>query len=396
VISAANAPLIIADQNIVSPVGLLIGPPVVVLTSIALVAGFLLLLLAPFGWVAMPFAAATLGSLALCERLVGAADAVPGGSVYVPGLPVWWLIGFYVLLAGGVLFDGSWRRRTAVTLAVWTVTGLIPSPPDRPADELRVTFLAVGKGGCTVIETPDGRCLVYDAGSTAGPSAVRFVIAPYLWHRGIRRIDELYLSHADADHFNGVGELFRRFPVGQVTLTPSFTDKPTAEVAAAVLVLERYRVPTRIAVAGDRFTAGTVRLDVLHPPPQGPAGTENERSLVLELHHAGRTLLLTGDLEHAGTSFLLRQPPRPVDVLMAPHHGNRTAIEPLFDWSRPALVVVSRGPAAGNTVQPSPGRGIPIWDTQSRGAITFRIHPTGLVAGSFRDGERLVIEKRGD
>ena len=32
-----------------------------------------------------------------------------------------------------------------------------------PSDELRCTFLAVGHGGCTVMETPDGRTLLYDA-----------------------------------------------------------------------------------------------------------------------------------------------------------------------------------------------------------------------------------------
>jgi len=39
----------------------------------------------------------------------------------------------------------------------------------KPApDELRVTFVAVGHGGCTVLETPDGRVLLYDAGAMGG------------------------------------------------------------------------------------------------------------------------------------------------------------------------------------------------------------------------------------
>src|SRR5262249_44515305 len=49
ILSAANAPLILAWQNIVSPAGVLLTPPLVFLTSIALVAGFLLLILAPLG-----------------------------------------------------------------------------------------------------------------------------------------------------------------------------------------------------------------------------------------------------------------------------------------------------------------------------------------------------------
>jgi competence protein ComEC len=56
-----------------------------------------------------------------------------------------------------------------------------------------------------VIEPPDGRVILYDAGTTLGPDAVRRTVTPYLWHRGARRIDEVFLSHADLDHFNGLG-----------------------------------------------------------------------------------------------------------------------------------------------------------------------------------------------
>src|SRR5213595_3666592 len=117
---------------------------------------------------------------------------------------------------------------------VWLMLGLVvvlwrPAP-----DGLRVTFLAVGHGGCTVLELPDGRTLLYDAGALAGPDVTRRQIAPFLWHQGIRRIDEVFLSHADLDHFNGLPSLLERFPVARVTLTPSFADKPIAGVGATL------------------------------------------------------------------------------------------------------------------------------------------------------------------
>ena len=42
-------------------------------------------------------------------------------------------------------------------------------------------------------------------------------IAPFLWSRGIRRIDDLILSHADLDHFNGVKDLAERFAIGRAS-----------------------------------------------------------------------------------------------------------------------------------------------------------------------------------
>lgn len=189
----------------------------------------------------------------------------------------------------------------------------------------------------------------------------------------------------------------RRFPVGQVTFTPSFAEKPAAGVAAVLAALDRHKVPRRIAAAGDRFTAGEVEIEVLHPPESGPAGTENERSLVLHVRHAGHAVLLTGDLEKSGTGLLLAREPRKADVLMAPHHGSRAAFpQRLADWAGPKLVVVSRGPVIGSPIGPgAAGPGVPVWDTASAGAVTLRSHRTGLVAESYRTGERRVLARGG-
>lgn len=387
IITFANMPLLIAMKNVAPPISILIGPPVIFLTTIALIAGFLQLvigLISPL--LAAPFALITGESLSLSKTIVTFSDNIPYGTVYVPDPPTWWVVGFYVLLVILVLMNSRSHIKYWTVLVLWTLLGLVGIPA-RSTDELRITFLSVGHGGCTVIETPDGRVLVYDAGTMAGPNSVKHIVAPFLWHCGIRRIDELFLSHADLDHYNGVPQLLRRFPVGQVTLTPSFATKPTPEVAEVLVALDRYSVPRRIAVVGDSFTAGDVRIDVLHPPRDGPAGSENERSLVLKITHANHSILLTGDLEKTGTSMLLAQPPQLVDVMMAPHHGSPAAFPTaLARWADPKLVVVCRGPRSGKLPLES-------WDTWTHGAVTLRSHSTGLLAETFRTKERVVVKR---
>jgi competence protein ComEC len=405
ILSAINAPMVLAWQNLVSPLGVILGPPLVLLTSVALLAGFSLLLLSPLSeWLGWLPARVTEWSLAGCEVLTHAAEQIPGGWVYGHAPSTLWLVGFYVGIGGMVLLPPPWPRRCLAALVVWVLVGVVASYRSHSSDEARFTFLAVGHGCCVVIETPDGRVILYDAGTTSGPDAVRRVVAPYLWHRGISRIDEVFLSHADLDHFNGLIDLMKRFPIGRITMTPTFVDKSTPGVEVTLAAIDRHSITRRIAVSGERFEAGGVSFDVLHPPAEGPAGNENTRSMVLLARYAGHTVLLTGDLEGEGQGMVRSRPIGSVDVMLAPHHGGKIANAPqrgssgdplpglMAAWAKPKLVVSCQRPGPTDHLVASYGAiGSMVWDTPTTGAVTVRCHATGLIAESFRSGEVRVI-----
>jgi len=394
----AITPLAASRYQMISPAGLLLGPPLVLLTTVALFAGFLLLLM---GIVCIPLIALLSPilrySLATCEFLVDRGDRLPYAYFYIGSIPDWWLWIFYLGLLA-VLTQEPLRRRwrwASVAGLGWLCVGLAAGATRLPSDELRCTFLAVGHGGCTVLETPDGRTLLYDAGSLVGPEVARRQIAPFLWQRGIRRIDEVIFSHADLDHFNGIVDLLDRFVIGQVTFTPTFAVKPVPGVQFALRILRERHIPMRIVKAGDRLTAGAVVLQVLHPPAIGPDGNENARSLVLLIRHAGHTILLTGDLEGQGLQRVLHEwPPHPVEVLMAPHHGSPlTNTAALAQWAQPRVVISCQGrpPPSREVQQRYQQVGAHVLDTHQHGAVTVRSHASGLIVETFRTHERLVI-----
>jgi competence protein ComEC len=62
-------------------------------------------------------------------------------------------------------------------------------------------------------------------------------------------------------------------------------------------------------------------------------------------------------------------------------------------WAAPRFVAVSRGSRATGITPGDAGPGVPIWDTQTHGAITLRSHATGLTAATFRTGERFVVKR---
>ncbi len=411
-----TAPLVMYWQNVFSPAGVLIGPPAIFLTSIALISGFLLLLTGPFSaWLAWPFAWATQQSIAACEWIVRLADHMRGGCWYLPNIPVWWVIGLYAGLIGWMLavrlkvgsepVERSERFTPIIRPAAfaafiggWLALGLLSGAFKPAADDLRVSFVAVGHGGCILMETPDGRVFLYDAGSLSGPEVTRRHIAPFLWSRGISRIDEVFISHADLDHFNGLPALADRFVIGRITLTPTFEKKLAPGVAFVMQDLRRRGIAIREAKAGEEFTAGDVDLRVIHPPEEGPEGVENARSMVLLVEHQGHRFLFTGDLELKGLECVLDQPPARVHVLMAPHHGSPAANQDrLADWAAPRIVVACDGPRPlSKAVDAYTRKKIPYWVTWPHGTITFRSHRTGLIAETFRTGQRVVVVAGGE
>jgi competence protein ComEC len=394
VIWLAVAPLVAARYHLVSPIALLLGPPTVFLTTIALLAGFVLLFCAvACPLLVSPMASVTHWSLAACNGLVAAADRLPL-QVYVGDIPEWWLWGFYVGLLGVLWLQplrARWRWAVPAG-AAWLCVGLIAATARPTGNELRCTFLAVGHGGCAVIETPDGRTLLYDAGALGGPDVARRQIAPFLWQRGIRRIDDVFLSHADLDHFNALPGILERFAVGRVIYTPSFAEKSSAGVLTVLDALRRHGVPTLVVAVGSQLSASKVTLDVLHPPSVGPEGAENERSLVLLVRHEGHSILLTGDLEKAGLDRVLNEPsPRP-DIMMAPHHGSRLAnTEALARWAQPRVVVSCQGPPRGRITEPYSSRGARYLGTWPHGAITIRSAPEALTVETFCTRERFRV-----
>ncbi|MSR31800.1 MAG: ComEC/Rec2 family competence protein [Gemmataceae bacterium] len=388
------SPLAAGITHVVSPVGLLIGPPLILLTTIALLAGFAGLLTGMvFPWLGNVAALVIYPSLWLCNRLVDFALAVPMGHFFLPDLSPW-------LLTLGFLGLVTWQINRAIlprwgwltALIAWTA--LLVFPWRLAPRELRATFLAVGHGGCVVLELPSGETLLYDTGSFNGPEVARTKIVPFLWWRGIRKIDRVILSHADLDHFNALPALLDYFPIGQVITNPSFFAKESPGVAVVFERLKRARVPMETMRAGDGFSLGEATLEALHPPGIGLPGVENIRSLVLLVTFRGKKMLLTGDLQPPGLEQVLRKPPQRVDILQAPHHGSPASLPQEFlDWSSPSLVVASQGEVSSDF--PWKKRLPQQWlSTREEGAITVTLQGNGVTVRTYSTQSAIVLLNR--
>ena len=262
----------------------------------------------------------------------------------MPGPADWWLIGFYAALGVFLAFPRvrpPLRWRLAL-LGAWTAAGFAVPWWTADRDCLRCTFLSVGHGEAVVLELPNGRTLLYDAGRIAAPTSCCRSVSGYLWSRGLTHIDAVILSHADTDHYNALPELLERFSVGTVYVSPVMFDAPNNAIRYLSQSLEKAGVPVRVIASGDRLSGGTgCTLEILHPPPHGLPSTSNANSIVLSIEYAGRRILLPADLQSPGLDYVLAERPLRCDMLLVPHHGSKSSKpEALAAWSTPSWAVL--------------------------------------------------------
>ncbi|NOY93854.1 MAG: MBL fold metallo-hydrolase, partial [Deltaproteobacteria bacterium] len=77
---------------------------------------------------------------------------------------------------------------------------------EQPHDRLRVTYLDIGQGDAALVDLPDGRLMMIDAGPRDGLAPER-VILPLLAARRRDHLDVFVLTHGHPDHYGGLEAL---------------------------------------------------------------------------------------------------------------------------------------------------------------------------------------------
>ena len=383
-------PLVMARFHLCTPVAVFINAVVWLPMACALLSGSALLAVGGIS----PALGHLCGSfcnlnLRLLEWCVTAARRIPFGNFWLSGPDDWWLMGFYGGLGVLAAFPRIRRRPTACMLLLigWIAVGVLPLSWRRHPERLNCTFIAVGHGTAAVLQLPSGKTMLYDAGQFGAPSAGVRAISGFLWSRGIRRLDAVFLSHADVDHYNALPGLMDRFSVGTIYAPPGMFQGDGQAIAALHAIIERHRLPVRCLRGGDRILeGGGCAIEVLHPSGRHRSESTNANSLVLAVEFRGRQILLPGDLESPGMQGLLAQRRRHCEVLMAPHHGSRQSNSPeLARWCTPSWVVFSDDgrwnlPEIDATYQAVGSRTL---HTNDSGAIEVRINGHGVEVRPF-------------
>jgi len=254
------------------------------------------------------------------------------------------------------LSSGLMARRLVILLlitlnvAVWLP---MPAAYAAPAEKLRVSFIDVGQGDAALVEFPDGRTMLVDAGPKSRTyDAGERTVVPFLKRRGISTIDLLVVSHPHSDHIGGVSRALQQLDVkrvidsGQPVRSEVYRDY-LVDISNEMCVFESGRAgrliedydPARLYVVYPTPTYIDTDTSQSHP-------NLNNTSVVFKLCYGNVSFLFAGDAEEEAESEMvkiyggfLRS-----TMLKAGHHGSITSsTQEFLDSVKPSHVVVSVG-----------------------------------------------------
>ena len=208
------------------------------------------------------------------------------------------------------------------------VSGVVPHIPSPPASSATVNYIDVGQGDSILIETPDSKHVLIDA----GPESADSTIISFLQGHSVTTVDALIITHPDADHIGGADEVLATFTVlcvyhpGFVKDTVAYSNFIAAANAEGCPIYTDAQIdPGDYLQLSSSVTFQVMAIDA-------DASDANSASIVIKMSYGTVDFLFEGDAPSSVESQMMSNPSFNLDVeiLKVGHHGSTYSTSDAF------------------------------------------------------------------
>ncbi len=192
---------------------------------------------------------------------------------------------------------------------------------------LEVSFLDVGQGDATLIETVGGVQVLIDGGAHAGVLRELAAELPLF----DTDLDMVIGTHPDTDHIGGLVDVLNRYDVDHILVTENEGKSGAAQAYTRAVSTEGAIITFARRGQVWQLDASTT-LEVLFPETDASDMESNASSIILRLVYGDTSFLFTGDSPKRIEEYLVLTEGENLesDVLKVGHHGSRTSTSELF------------------------------------------------------------------
>lgn len=237
--------------------------------------------------------------------------------------------------------------------------------------KLKVHYIDVGQADCILIQIPNGKNVLIDAGNNADSSTV----VSYLQNQRVKRLDVVVGTHPHEDHIGSLDTVINTFDIGQVVMPKKASTTRTYSNVITAIINKGLKITE--AKAGLQLSLGNEVVARLLAPNSTGYDDVNDCSAVLQLVYGKNIFLFSSDAnalsenEMMNTGYDLR-----ADVLKVGHHGSSSATTSAFlnkVSPKYAVISVGKGNSYGHPTQATLDKlanaGVKVYRTNESGTI---------------------------
>jgi len=305
--------------------------------TIIIILGTLKILLTPL----LPTLAAGLAvivdfSAKILSYLVTIFAKVPLSQIITGKTSIYFVLFFYLLLFLWKFFP--FRRKTVLNLIypaamIFLFIAAVSINKFKTLNNLQLTILSVGHGQAAIVKLPGGQNIIIDAGSISRNDIGTKIVNPFFNYTAADKIDSVFISHDDIDHYNGLPEILKQHNCKNVWTTVQFIQSAATSKTDAMLSDFLRSRNLSLCITPQKILLGKTAITRLWPKETSTEIplSDNESSLVLLFEYAGRKIIFCSDVTKDVQNQLINlYPALDVDIMITPHHGSARTLEPLF------------------------------------------------------------------